>query len=168
MGFPTADSALIWRIVGAILLLGDVTFKKQGDGSCIDFAPPQLAKMLGTNLAEIERGLTHSTVIAAGQQVVANSTPVQAEGSRDTLCKAMYQRLFGWVCKKLNVFCALVCLSCRLLLPPPTHRLHALLPPYFFLCHDALRMHLEGLWRLCANAVQRHAADHQSLCASFS
>jgi len=77
----------LFQILGAVLLLGEVTFKKAGDGSVLDSVPKQLAGLLGSSQAEMERGLTNNTRVARGERVEAKLTPEQAASSRDSLAK---------------------------------------------------------------------------------
>ena len=101
--FATKDSQLIWNALGAILLLGEVTFKAAGGaGSSLDNVPAKLATLLMASQGDIEKALTHQTIVAGGSLVSSDLTPAQATDARDTLCKSMYQRLFEWMVKRIN------------------------------------------------------------------
>jgi len=101
--FKPKDADLIWSALGAILLLGEVTFKSAGGaGSAINKMPPNLPKLLMSTKADIEKALTHNTINAGGSLVSSDLTPEKAADARDTLMKAMYQRLFEWICKRIN------------------------------------------------------------------
>ena len=50
--------------------------------------------MLGTTADKLETALTSNTVVAGGQAVTASMNPKKSAHARDTMCKAMYDRLF--------------------------------------------------------------------------
>jgi myosin-1 len=105
IGFSKEETMALWQGLAAILLLGNITFKGDGKaGSTI--ADKKVAtgceSLIGTTAAKIEAALTHNTVVAQGDLVAADLDPEKAASSRDTLCKAMYQRLFIWMCSRIN------------------------------------------------------------------
>eukprot|EP00041_Stephanoeca_diplocostata_P032668 m.1054505 g.1054505 ORF g.1054505 m.1054505 type:complete len:1013 (+) comp24189_c0_seq2:178-3216(+) len=103
IGFSTSEVDSIWKALAAILLLGNVTFKSAGSaGSTIDKYSDKLPTLLETSKDKINYALTHNTVMVNGQPVAADLTADGARHSRDTLCKTMYNRLFVWMCERIN------------------------------------------------------------------
>eukprot|EP00038_Savillea_parva_P000944 m.100093 g.100093 ORF g.100093 m.100093 type:complete len:1206 (+) comp10335_c1_seq1:121-3738(+) len=105
IGFSEEETTSLWQSIAAVLMLGNVTFKSDGkDGSRLADRKAAAAcePLIGTTVDKIEAALTHNTVVAQGDLVAADLNPDKASSSRDTLCKAMYQRLFIWMCKRIN------------------------------------------------------------------
>eukprot|EP00054_Salpingoeca_dolichothecata_P022835 m.150677 g.150677 ORF g.150677 m.150677 type:complete len:1003 (+) comp24477_c0_seq2:92-3100(+) len=102
VGFSEQQKTAMFEILAAILLLGQVTFKGDGNGSKIDHLPPQLPKLVGADANAIDAALTHNTVIVNKQSMASDLSAVQASDARDTLAKAMYDRLFRWVYTQVN------------------------------------------------------------------
>lgn len=103
IGFSNEEQESIWKILAAILLLGNITFKAEGgDGSTIKEMDSKVASLLGTSSDNVTKALTHNTVMVSGSLVSANLSPEHAGAARDTLCKSMYQRLFQWTCDRIN------------------------------------------------------------------
>ena len=92
----------MWSALATILMLGEVTFKAAGSGSALDACPAELEKAMGSSKVDIENGLTHNTVVVGGELTAADLNPAQASNSRDTLCKALYQRIFQWIADRVN------------------------------------------------------------------
>ncbi len=101
--FATANQQKhIYQILGAVLLLGNVTFKEAGNGDAMPDLPKKLGKLLGQDDTSIIEALTHNTRVARGDRVSTKLTTEQANNARDSLAKSMYQRLFAWVAKTIN------------------------------------------------------------------
>ena len=94
-------------LAGGILLLGECKFAPAGSaGAALSSAPVALPGLLGVSLEQLRAALTHNTVIVNKQQMASELTPAQALDARDTLAKATYQRLFGWVYERINAHIA--------------------------------------------------------------
>eukprot|EP00039_Didymoeca_costata_P005765 m.84380 g.84380 ORF g.84380 m.84380 type:complete len:1004 (+) comp12964_c0_seq1:176-3187(+) len=101
--FSDEDRKLIWQTLVGVIGLGELKFKSDGKtGSKIENVPPYLEKVLMTSAKDIEHGLSHNTVVVNGSQVSADLDPVRAADARGTLCKSIYQRLFSWICERIN------------------------------------------------------------------
>lgn len=107
IGFSQGEQTEIWQVLSAILHMGILQFVSDGtstDGSKItnreelDIA----ARMLGTTSGKLEHALTSSTVVAGGSIATGSLNPSKAAHARDTMCKAMYDRLFTWIVSKIN------------------------------------------------------------------
>ncbi|CAI8055484.1 Unconventional myosin-Id [Geodia barretti] len=96
----------IQKLQAAILHLGNVELVDGGDGESSKVANRPtahlVARLLGTPKEEIEKALT-VRVVAAKRDVVEVKTKVdKAVYARDALAKAIYERLFVHVVKKIN------------------------------------------------------------------
>jgi myosin-1 len=108
IGFTADEQNSLWQSLAAVLLLGNLQFKSDGKaGSKMSDKKPaeSAAPLIGTDAGAIQEALTHNTVVANGELVSRDLEPEQAASSRDTLCKAMYQRLFIWMCERINQVC---------------------------------------------------------------
>ena len=100
--FTAAEQDQVWSALATIIMLGEVTFKAGGSGATFDACPAELEKAMGSSKADIEKGLTHNTVVVNGEMTAADLTPEQSANSRDTLCKTLYQRIFQWIADRVN------------------------------------------------------------------
>jgi len=103
IGFTAEEQDAIWKVLGSILLLGNVKFASEGGaGSTATNIDQNITKFLACSEADVVQALTHNTVMVAGSPVSADLNPEQASAARDTLCKKMYERLFQWACDRIN------------------------------------------------------------------
>lgn len=106
MKFTPEDQMAIWKIIAAILHLGNVEIAPSTDGETSlvkDTAQLEpIAKVLGTTTKDLATALTKRTLATRGEVVVTNLNASVGAYTRDALSKAMYQRLFDWVVAKVN------------------------------------------------------------------
>lgn len=69
-----------------------------GDSSPLDIA----ATLLKVDRAGLESALTSSSSRAGGETITRRFAPVTAEETRDSLARALYCRLFGWLVSCCN------------------------------------------------------------------
>lgn len=110
IGIPQAEQDNIFRMLAAILWLGNVTFTEDDSGnssivdqSVVDFVAYLLEvdsaavnKALVTRVMETSRGGRRGSIY----DVPLN--PAQAGSVRDALSKAIYNNLFDWIVERVN------------------------------------------------------------------
>nr|XP_022305174.1 unconventional myosin-Id-like isoform X4 [Crassostrea virginica] len=106
MGFSFAHAEALWKVVAAILHLGNMEYKAIDDHDHAGVADNKLlaniAEMLSVTQDNLKTALC-SRVIAAGGQVVEKQLTVSdAVYARDAFAKAMYDRMFTWIVGKIN------------------------------------------------------------------
>ena len=111
IGIPKSEQDNIFRMLAAILWLGNVTFVEDDQGnariadqSVIDF----VAYLLEVDSAHVHKALTIRIVETSrggrrGSVYEVPLNPTQALAVRDALSKAIYFNLFDWIVQRVNV-----------------------------------------------------------------
>ncbi|KAJ9628292.1 class II myosin [Knufia peltigerae] len=112
IGLTKGEQDNIFRMLAAILWIGNITFRENDQGgvdisdqSVVDF----VAYLLEVESAHVHKALTIRIVETArgggrrGSIYESPLNPVQAMAVRDALAKAVYFRLFDWIVSRTNV-----------------------------------------------------------------
>lgn len=108
LGVQTDQQMEIFRILAAILHLGNVNIQasgRGGDRSYIDGDDRSLAvfaKLLRVEGAQMAQWLCHRRLAVGGEMLVKPMTGQQANEARDALAKHVYEQLFTWTVQRLN------------------------------------------------------------------
>ncbi|XP_050497892.1 unconventional myosin ID isoform X1 [Diabrotica virgifera virgifera] len=103
--FSQQDQDTLWRVVAAILHLGNVDFENDDDEKLrlkkskgVDYA----ADLLQIKKSDLETALCERVIAARGDIMRKEHTETEASFGKDAFAKAVYDRLFTWIVDKIN------------------------------------------------------------------
>jgi len=113
LGFKAEDKESVWKFIGAILQLGNVTFEEckenRSVNACVISNQDELAKvakLLQVEPAVLGKALTTRSIttgMSAGKSDIdVHLNPKQGAFARDSLGKALYSKIFDWVVNTVN------------------------------------------------------------------
>lgn len=105
IGVPEATQAEIFRLLAALLHLGDIKIKATRTDSSLESDEPALVKackLLGIDAATFAKWTVKKQLITRGEKIVSNLTQQQAVVVRDSVAKYIYSSLFDWLVHRIN------------------------------------------------------------------
>ncbi|XP_028046513.1 myosin-IIIb isoform X2 [Monomorium pharaonis] len=116
LGFQDNEVDTVYRVLAAILHLGDIEFAEvatqdntDNKSRVVDTIPlHRVSKLLGVEQNDLLEALTSNSVMTRGETITRNNTVAEARAARDAMAKGLYGRLFDWMVNQIN---CLLCFS---------------------------------------------------------
>ncbi|XP_039176419.1 unconventional myosin-Vb-like isoform X2 [Crotalus tigris] len=107
LGVKESYQTTIFKILAAILHLGNVDFRSERDGeSCSitnqDEHLHHFCRLLGVELSQMEHWLCHRKLVTTSETYTKNMSLQQAVNARNALAKHIYAQLFNWIVQHIN------------------------------------------------------------------
>lgn len=105
IGVDEDTQALIWRVLAALLHLGNMEIQSVRNGSVLNADEPSLviaAKLLGVNAEEFAKWTTKKQLVMRNERTVTPLSHKQSVVVRDSIAKFIYSSLFDWLVEIIN------------------------------------------------------------------
>uniref|UniRef100_A0A670ZR92 Myosin VB n=1 Tax=Pseudonaja textilis TaxID=8673 RepID=A0A670ZR92_PSETE len=107
LGVKESYQMTIFKILAAVLHLGNVDFRSERDGeSCSitnqDEHLHHFCRLLGVEHSQLEHWLCHRKLVTTSETYTKNMSLQQAVNARNALAKHIYAQLFNWIVQHIN------------------------------------------------------------------
>jgi myosin protein heavy chain len=105
VGFSVDEQFDMFRILAAILHIGNIEFKEDGSNQAMISSMDVVEKvchLLGLSLKDFTKAVLRPTVKAGREIVTQARTKRQAEDELAAMCKTMYEKAFGRIVERIN------------------------------------------------------------------
>lgn len=105
IGIAAAEQTEIFRVLAALLHLGNVKITATRTDSVLMSTEPSLEKacaILGVDAVEFAKWTVKKQLITRGEKITSNLTQQQAIVVRDSVAKFVYSSLFDWLVENIN------------------------------------------------------------------
>ncbi|KAJ1918365.1 Myosin type-2 heavy chain 1 [Mycoemilia scoparia] len=106
VGIDEAKQKDIWRVLAALLHLGNVTITSsttKGVASCKeDYSFEKATELLGVDSQKFRQWLTKKQIVTRKDSIQTNINATQSMVVRDSIAKFIYARLFDWIIRPIN------------------------------------------------------------------
>lgn len=109
LGVSEQIQSSLWRILAALLHIGNIKITATRSESQLSASEPSLAKacaLLGIDAKEFAQWTVKKQLVTRGEKIMSNLTAQQATVVRDSVAKYIYSSLFDWLVETMNGFLA--------------------------------------------------------------
>ena len=109
LGVPQTVQRTLWRILAALLHIGNIKITSSRTEPQLSASEPSLAKacqLLGINAKDFAQWTVKKQLVTRGEKIISNLTAQQANVVRDSVAKYIYSSLFDWLVETMNSFLA--------------------------------------------------------------
>merc|ERR1719242_525832 len=106
MGISEEDMASIWRVISSCLLFGNMEFKQErsNDQATLpdNTVAQKVAHLLGIQVTDLTKAFLKPRIKVGRDYVTKAQSKEQVEFAVEAISKATYERLFKWICTRIN------------------------------------------------------------------
>uniref|UniRef100_A0A8B9VZ21 Myosin VB n=1 Tax=Anas zonorhyncha TaxID=75864 RepID=A0A8B9VZ21_9AVES len=105
LGVKESHQMAIFRIIAAILHLGNLEIESERDGEACSIEDEHLnhfCGLLGVEQGQMQHWLCHRKLVTTAETYVKSMSVQQVVNARNALAKHIYAQLFGWIVQHIN------------------------------------------------------------------